>query len=728
MKRGQPFDIFGLRRRSYYSTGIFSALFILSALSFSGCRSDSLPSVPETEIYPPRAKKINKELTIHEHTRTDEFFWLRERENPEVIAYLEAENEYTNSMMRHTQPFQERLFDEMVGRLSQNDESVPYRTRGYYYYLRYEEGKEYPIFCRKKESLDAAEEIMLDVNEIAAGHDYCHVTGLTVSDDNRMIAYGVDTVSRRKYTIRFKELDTGKIIGDVITNTTGRPVWAADNRTVFYSTKDATLRPFKISSHVLGTEVAADREVFIETDPTFNVYVSRSKSMRFIYISSNSTLSAEYRFLDASEPGGDFSIIQPREADHEYEVMDHLEDFFIVTNFGARNFRLMKTPIDRTSRENWQEVIPHREDVFIQGMELFDDYLVVSERRDGLTILRVMGWDDGIANYIHFPEETYSVYIGENPEFGTDLLRFEYSSMTTPNSTYDYNLSTGAKTLLKQDEVLGGFESGDYVSERLYAEADDGTRVPISLVYRKGIDKDGSNPLLLYGYGSYGASMNASFRSYRLSLLDRGFVYAIAHVRGGQEMGRMWYEDGKLLKKKNTFTDFIDCAEYLCDQGFTNHDRLFAMGGSAGGLLIGAVINMRPDLFRGVVAAVPWVDVVTTMLDDSIPLTTAEYDEWGNPNDREYYYYMLSYSPYDNVKAMDYPAMLVTTGLHDSQVQYWEPAKWVARLRDLKTDDNRLLLHTNMGAGHGGVSGRFRRYRETALEFAFILDLAGISE
>ncbi len=678
---------------------------------------------------PPVAEKKPKELTIHGHTRVDDYFWLRERENPEVIAYLEAENAYTEAMLEHTKPLQEKLYQEIVGRIKQTDESVPYFWNGYHYYTRFEEGKEYPIYCRKKGSMEAAEEIMLDVNKMAEGYDYYQVVGLEVSPDNTWLAFGVDTVSRRKYTIYFKNLKTGEILDENIPLTTGGSAWANDNKTLFYSVKDPqTLRTYKIFRHTVGTDPKHDQMVWHEADETFSTGVYKTKSQNYIMIGSWSTLSTEYRYLDADDPNGDFRIIQPRERDHEYSV-DHFGDhFYIVTNWKAKNFRLMKTPVERTRKRNWVEVIPHREDVLLEDIEIFKNHLVLEERKDGLTQLRIRRWDGSKDEYLDFGEAAYTAYISTNPEFDTPVLRYGYTSLTTPNSTYDYNMDTGEKTLLKRQEVVGDFSPENYHAERLYAQAKDGTRIPISLVYRTDLDRSKPAPMLLYGYGSYGYSMNPTFNSARLSLLDRGFIFAIAHVRGGQELGRQWYEDGKLLKKKNTFTDFIDCAEYLIDKGYTTPEQLFAMGGSAGGLLMGAVINMRPDLWKGVIAAVPWVDVVTTMLDDTIPLTTSEYDEWGNPNDKTYYEYMLSYSPYDNVEAKDYPAMLVLTGLHDSQVQYWEPAKWVAKLRALKTDDNPLLLKVDMTTGHSGASGRFKRYKETALEYAFILDLAGIRD
>ena len=710
----------------WYKQCVFlSAIVLLLSFIGSGC---SRINKQEKIIKPPVAEKIKKELTIHGDTRIDNYYWLNERENPKVIEYLKAENEYKEAVMKHTETLQENLYNEIVGRIKQTDMSVPFKTEGYYYYSRFEEGKEYPVYCRKKESLKAEEEILLNVNEMAEGYGFYHVAGLTVSTNNNLIAFGVDTVSRRKYTIHFKDLTTGEILPDEIPNTAGQAAWANDNKTVFYSIKDDSLRSYKIFKHILGSEVSADKEIFHEKDVTFDTYVYKCKSKKYLFIASNSTLSTEYQYLDADSPDGKFKIIQPREKDLEYDVDHYKDNFYIRTNLDAKNFRLVETPVNKTSKENWTEVIPHRVDVLLEGFEIFKNFLVVSERKDGLIQLRVIKWDGREDHYIDFGEETYMAYISNNPEFDTDLLRFGYTSLTTPRSTFDYDMNTMEKKLLKQQEVVGDFDSDNYHAERLYATAKDGVKIPISLVYKKGLEKNGDNPLLLYGYGSYGASMNASFSSVRLSLLDRGFVYALAHIRGGQEMGRYWYEDGKLLKKKNTFTDFIACAEHLITEKFTSPSKLFTSGASAGGLLMGAVLNMRPDLFKGVIAGVPYVDVVTTMLDDSVPLTTGEYDEWGNPNNKEYYDYMLSYSPYDNVKAKDYPALLVTTGLHDSQVQYWEPAKWVAKLRELKTDDNILLLHTNMEAGHGGVSGRFRRYKETALEYAFMLDLIGITE
>jgi oligopeptidase B len=702
-----------------------STLVILS-MTPMGCGKAKTPS---QEIEPPVAKIIPQELTAHGQTRIDNYYWLNQRDNPEVIAYLEAENAYKKAAMAHTDELQENLFQEIIGRIKKTDMSVPSKDQGYYHYTRYEGEGEYPIYCRKKESLEAEEEIVLNVNEMAEGHDYYSVAGYSSSPNNNLIAYGVDTVSRRLYTLYFMDLTTRQLLDEQIPNTSGRAAWANDNKTVFYMQKDTTtLRSSKVMKHELGTPVSEDQVIYTEEDETFGTSIFKTKSKEYMMIVSSQTLSSEYRFLDADNPDGQFQIIQPRENNHEYRVDHYGDKFYIMTNWNAKNFRLMETPVDKTTKENWKEVIPHRDNVYLQGMEIFKDHLVVGERKDGLRQIRVIKWDDGSDYYLDFDEEAYTSYISSNPEFDTAVLRFAYTSLTTPNSVYDFNMDTKEKTLLKQDEVVGDFDPASYVTERHLATARDGTKVPISLVYKKGLEKDGNNPLLLSGYGSYGSSRDPSFSSVRLSLLDRGFVYAIPHIRGGAEMGYYWYEEGKLFNKKNTFTDFIDCAEYLIEQKFTNPDMMFAMGGSAGGLLMGAVMNMRPDLWKGILAGVPWVDVITTMLDPSIPLTTSEYDEWGDPRKKDYYDYMLSYSPYDNVEAKDYPAMLVTTGYHDSQVQYFEPAKWVAKLRALKTDSNPLIFHINMEGGHGGVSGRFRRHRETALEYAFMLDLVGIKE
>ncbi|PSR12296.1 MAG: oligopeptidase B [Bacteroidetes bacterium] len=701
-------------------------LLLLTACTPEPKPPENMPTMyQKMTIAAPVAAKIPKELTIHGDTRTDDYYWLNDRENPEVIAYLNAENAYQEAVMADTKDFQEKLFQEMKGRIKEDDESVPYKDNGYFYLTRYEEGKEYPIYSRKKDNLQAPEEVMLNVNDLAKGYSFFNVAGQSVSPSNELLAYGEDTLSRRIYTIRFKNLKTGEMLADEIPNTTGGAVWSNDNKYVFYSVKDETLRPVKVYRHQMGTPSTSDKLIYEEKDDTFSAYVYKTKSKKYVVIGAYQTLSQEYRVLNADNPTGEFRLIQPRERGLEYSIGHFGDKFYIRTNLDARNFRLMSTPENATTKENWTEVIPNRDDVLFEDMDMFKNYLVLSERKNGITQLRIRPWSGAAEHYIEFGEAAYVAATSTNPEFDTDVLRISYQSMTTPVTVYDYDMGSKQLTVMKQQEVLGDFDPANYESERLYATARDGAKVPISIVYRKGYKKDGQQPLLLYGYGSYGASMDPYFSSARLSLLDRGFAFAIAHIRGGEEMGRHWYEDGKLLKKKNTFNDFIDCGEFLIQEKYTGKDHLFAQGGSAGGLLMGAVINMRPDLWKGVIAAVPFVDVITTMLDESIPLTTGEYDEWGNPNEKQSYDYMLSYSPYDQVEAKDYPAMLVTTGLHDSQVQYWEPAKWVAKLREMKTDKKPLLLHTNMDAGHGGSSGRFERLKEVALEYTFLLDLAG---
>ena len=674
---------------------------------------------------PPKAKKISHQLEIHGHRRVDDYYWLRERENPDVVQYLTEENEYADKVMAHTQDLEKTLFHEIKDRIKQTDLSVPFKLGDYYYYVRYEPDREYGIYCRKYQNLEHAEEVMLDANLLAQDHEYFSLGNWMISSEQDLLAYAVDTQGRRIYTVHIKNLMTGEVFQDIIQQTTGNMDWANDNRTLFYSKQDSdTLRSYQIWRHVLGTDVEKDELVYEEQDETFSTYVFKTKSKQYLMIASHQTVSSEFRFLDANNPSGTFQTLQPRERGHEYEV-DHFDgQFYIRTNDKAKNFRLMVAPVTRPNKENWQELIPHREDVLFEAIELFQQFMVVEERIQGLIHLRIVPWEGEGEHEIDFGESAYYVTFGDNYEFDTSVMRYGYTSMTTPMTIYDYDMKTRTQTLLKREEVLGGFEVKNYQTERLYAQAKDGAAIPISLVYRKGFKANGNAPLLLYGYGSYGASMDATFSSPRLSLLDRGFVYAMAHIRGGEELGRVWYEDGKLLKKMNTFTDFIACAEYLRDQQYGAPDKLFAMGGSAGGLLVGAVTNLRPDLFKGVVAQVPFVDVVTTMLDETIPLTTGEYDEWGNPNQEEFYRYMLSYSPYDNIEAKVYPHLFVTTGLHDSQVQYWEPAKWVAKLRALKTDANRLILKTNMEAGHGGASGRFKRYKESASIYAFLLDLA----
>jgi len=700
-------------------------IILLFILTFAVCRSLLFG---QSAVKPPSPETIPTKLEKDGHIRVDNYYWMKERENPRVLEYLTEENAYLDTAMAHTRDLQEKLFQEIKARIKQTDSSVPYKLDDYVYYTRFEDGKEYPIYCRKAATGDAKEVIMIDANDLAKGKSFLAVGGREISSGQDLLAFAVDTVGRRYYTVYFKNLTTGGLLADVLPSVTGNMTWASDNKSLFYTKQDSvTLRWDRIYRHELGTDPKRDVLVYEESDETFSAFVFKTKSKQYIMIGSEQTLSSEYRFLDASMPEGEPKIVQPRGKNHEYSV-DHFGDhFFIKTNDGARNFRLMRTPIGKTGKEHWMEVLPNREDVLLEDFEIFKDHLVVSERKNGLTQIRVMPWKGGGEHYLQFEEPAYAAFLSVNPDFNTTLVRYTYSSMTTPNSVFDYDMRVRTRTLLKQDEVFGGFNSGNYKTERLYARAGDGTLVPLSIVYRKGLMKNGSNPCLLYGYGSYGASMDAGFSSIRVSLLDRGFVYALAHIRGGEEMGRFWYEDGKLLKKKNTFTDFISCAEHLIGEGYTNSSRLFIQGGSAGGLLIGAVVNMRPELFKGAIAQVPFVDVVTTMLDEDIPLTTGEYDEWGDPNDKTYYDYMLSYSPYDNVESKEYLNMLVTTGLHDSQVQYWEPAKWVAKLRALKKDNHQLFLRTNMEAGHGGASGRYKKYREIALEYAFILQLLGIT-
>lgn len=677
----------------------------------------------------PVAEKKIERLIAHGETRLDPYFWMNQRKDPEVIDHLNKENAYREQIMSGTTALQETLFDEIKGRIKEDDRSVPYRLDGYYYYSRYETGQEHPMYCRKEGNMEAEEEVMLDVNELAKEHSYYDVGGLKVRPDKKMIAFSEDTLSRRIYTIRFKDLETGEIMEERIPNTSGNFVWANDNQTGFYSVKDESLRSYKIFRHRLGTDASEDVEVYHEADETFSTFVYRSKSKKYIIIGSGSTLSDEYRILPADQPLQEFQIFQERERGLEYQIAHFEDKWFVRTNLeGSTNFRLMSCQEGTTEKEHWTETIPHRHDVYLESFELFRDHLVLDERSNGLTRIRIIPWE-GEEHYLDFGEEAYSAGIGNNPEFDSQTLRYGYSSLTTPSSVLDYDMVDREKTLLKEYEIVGGYDKSEYQTQRIWAEAEDGAKVPISLVYKKELfKKDGSNPLLVYGYGSYGITVDARFSSVRLSLLDRGYIYAIAHIRGGQYLGRNWYEDGKLMNKRNTFTDFISCTKHLQEEGFSRPKNTFAYGGSAGGLLMGAVVNMAPELYRGVIAAVPFVDVLTTMLDETIPLTTGEYDEWGNPNDSAAYAYMSTYSPYDNVREQHYPAMLVTTGLHDSQVQYWEPAKWVARLREMKRDNNPLLLYCNMETGHSGASGRFESLRETAMEYAFLLDLAGIGE
>lgn len=687
--------------------------------------------MPNKNSAPPIAKRIPHQLEKHGHVRVDDYYWLNNRENPEVIEYLIKENEYYQQATAHTKAFQKSLFEEMKARIKEDDESVPYFYNGYYYITRFEKGKDYPIHSRKKESLHAKEEILFDCNEMAKGHTYFNLAGLSISEDNVWASFGTDTVSRRQYTIQIKNLITGEILPVKLENTTGGATWASDNQTLFYSRKDEqTLRADKIYKHKLGTTAKEDTLVYFEKDETFDVSVYKSKSKKYLIINSSSTLTTEYQTVLSATPDAKFTIFQKRTRGLEYSMSHFGDHFYIVTNKDkATNFKLMKTPEANTSKENWIDVIPHRKDVLLEDIDIFKEFLVVSERADGLNKIRIMPWDGEGEYYLPFGSETYMAYTTTNLDFDTQILRYSYQSLATPSSVIDFNMKTQEKTILKEHEVLGGtFDKNNYVEERVWATAKDGTKVPISLIYSKGLKKEGLNPTLLYAYGSYGVTMDCHFSSVRLSLLDRGFIFAIAHIRGGEDLGRPWYESGKLLKKKNTFTDFIDCSKFLISEKYTSPRHLYAEGGSAGGLLMGAIVNISPELYHGVIAQVPFVDVVTTMLDETIPLTTGEYDEWGNPNEKKYYEYMLSYSPYDNVVAQDYPNIYISTGLHDSQVQYWEPAKWVAKLRILKTDNNQLYLDTNMEAGHGGASGRFEAIKEIAKEYSFLLDLAGIKK
>ena len=718
---------------------VILVLFLMIAISMVVINKQLIAKQEQEEMLTlPVAEKIPHKTTIHGYDRVDNYHWMRltdkqklakdpDAQTQKVLDNLKAENAYKEVKLKHTEKFQETLFDEIVGRIKKDDESVPYLDNGFWYYTRYEKNKEYPIHCRKKESLDNPEEIMIDVNEWAEGHDYYSLRGLSVSPNNRLLAFSTDTLSRRIYTIRVKDLETGEMLSDTILGTAGGTSWAMDSQTFFYTVKnEVTLLSEHIDRHKLGTPQSKDVRVYTEKDNTFYIGVYRSKSDKYMIIYNGHTLVNEYHILEANNPEGEFRSFSPREEVHEYSIEHYKDKFYIVTNWDATNFRLMETPDNATAKENWTEVIAHREDVLLSDIEVFTNHMVISERKDGLRQLRVIDQRSGKKHYMDFGEAIYSAFATTNPSFDTNILRYGFSSMKTPYSTLDYNMDTRESTLLKQTEVVGGHNPDDYVTERLFVPARDGKMIPISIVYKKGFKKNGKGNVLQYAYGSYGSTMDPSFSSTRLSLLDRGFAFAIAHIRGSQTYGRPWYEDGKLFKKMNTFTDFIDCAKYLIQENYTSADHLFAMGGSAGGLLMGAVVNLAPELFKGVVAAVPFVDVINTMLDGTIPLTSNEWDEWGDPMIKKEYDYMMTYSPYDNVEAKDYPNMLITTGYFDSQVQYWEPQKWMAKLRDMKTDDNLLVMHVNMEAGHGGKSGRFRRYREVALEYAFMFNLVGI--
>ena len=666
----------------------------------------------KNEIIEPRAEKINKIMTMHNHERIDEFYWLNERGNPKVIDYLNSENDYRNSYMEDYKGLENELFEEIKSRIKEDDSSVPYLDNGYYYYTRFEKGKQYPIYCRKKDDLKNHEEILIDVNKMSQGHEYFRIGGIDISPNNKIMAYSVDTISRRLYTVHFKNLETGEKNTHTISNTSGGVSWANDNMTLFYNQKNTkTLRTEKVMRHSFNQN-QKDEEVYFEKDDEFNLYSYKSKSGKYIIIVSGKTISDEIRFLNANEPNGDFKIFQKRVDGLEYSI-DHLNDkWYVRTNINdSKNFKLMVCDEDKTSSDNWKEFIKHRKNVLLEGVEIFNDFFVITERENGQRRFNVISNKDGESHYIDFEEEVFSAYSSVNSEINSKTFRYGYSSMTTPNSTIEYNLIKKTKTVLKEAEILGGtFDKNNYESMLVWADARDGKKVPISLVFRKDTYKKGKNPLLLYGYGSYGSTNSAGFSSVRLSLLDRGFVYAIAHIRGSQYLGREWYEDGKMFNKKNTFWDFIDSAKYLGNNSYVDRDQIFAMGGSAGGLLMGAIANMEPEVFKGIVAAVPFVDVVTTMLDETIPLTTFEFDEWGDPKDEDSYYYMLSYSPYDQVEEKDYPAIFITTGYHDSQVQYFEPAKWIARLRDKRTNKEPLLMYCNMDACWS--LHRFRNFSE----------------
>ena len=673
----------------------------------------------------PIAEKIEKKLSIHGDTRIDEYYWLNQRGDKKVIDYLNAENSYRDLYMKDYKGLEEELFQEIKSRIKEDDSSVPYLDNGYYYYTRYEKGKQYPIYCRKKGSLEAKEEVLIDANIMSEGYDYFRVGDIEISPDDKIMAYSIDTLSRRIYTIYFMNLETREIHKENIKNTSGSITWANNSKTLFYNLKDVeTLRTDRVMMHNLNSN-STDKEIFFEDDETFSVYSYKTKNDKYIIIGSSSTLSQEFRYVSADSPNKEFKIFQKRVDGLEYSI-DHFNGkWFIRTNKDkATNFKLMICDENKTNKENWKDYISHRQDVLLEDIDLFNNHLVITERKTGLRRIEIRPWKGGDSHYIEFEDEAYSLYSSTNLETNTNKFRYSYSSMTTPNSVIEYDMNSREKIILKETEVLGGkFDKNNYVSLRVWAPARDGKKIPISLVYRKDMYKNGENPLLLYGYGSYGITNNASFSSVRLSLLDRGFVYAIAHIRGSQYLGREWYDDGKMFKKKNTFYDFIDSGKFLIKEGYSNDEKLFAMGGSAGGLLMGAVVNMEPKLFRGIVAGVPFVDVITTMLDEDIPLTTFEYDEWGNPNNKDSYDYMLSYSPYDQVEEKEYPAIFITTGYHDSQVQYFEPAKWIARLRDRRTNNEPLLMYCNMDAGHGGASGRFEAYKETAMEYAFFISL-----
>ena len=672
----------------------------------------------------PVPKKIRLESTVHDTTRSDDYAWLRDRENQHVIDYLKEENLFCEKIMAHTRSLQDALYNEMVSRIKETDDSVPVKWGGYYYYHRTEKDRQYKIYCRKESSMNAPEEILLDANELATGKEYFSLGVYRMSPDHRLLAYSVDTNGSEKYTLYIKDLISGRNLPESIPDTYYGMEWGNDNRTIFYNTVDVASRPYRLFRHILGDDPAGDELIYEEKDERYFLEVTKSRSDKYIFMHLGSKVSSEVRYLDADVPLDDFNVFQKREPDVEYTVEHHEDSFMIVTNDRAVNFRLMQTSVGATNKSNWKEVIPHRAEVLIEGVDAFRDFLVVYERIQGLKQIRICELKTHEDHYVSFPDPVYTVSPGGNPEYDSVSLRLVYTSMVVPPSTFDYDMKARTRELKKQEEVIG-YDHAVYSSERVFATAADGAEIPISLVYKKGMIRDGNNPLILYGYGSYGITVEPGFSSPRVSLLDRGFIFAIAHIRGGQEMGRRWYEDGKLLKKKNTFTDFIACAEFLIKEQFTSPEKMAVMGASAGGLLMGAVTNMRPDLFNAVVAKVPFVDVVNTMLDASLPLTVTEYEEWGDPNQKAYYDYIQSYAPYENVENKNYPNILATAGLNDPRVSYWEPTKWVAKLRSLKTDENLLLLRTNMGAGHGGASGRYDYLKEIAFEYAFIIDRVG---
>ena len=708
---------------------IKNSIFLFVSIMFVfSCNNEIKPNL-KNSIIPPKAEKIPVSFKKFNDIRIDDYYWLKERDNPEVIDYLERENDYYEKMTSHTLDLQDKLFNEIKNKIKEDDESVPYFLNGYWYKTKYEEGLGYPIYTRYKDSLSNKEEILFNCNELAERHDYFNLSNFQISPDNKIVAYSIDTVSRRLYTIQFKNLETGEIYNDKIINSSGSFAWANDNSTLFYTNRDVnTLRNDKIFKHKLGTDYENDELIYFENDETFYTNVSKSKSKKYIIISSYSTLTSEFQFLPADSINKDFKLFNKRKRGVEYSINHYDDHFFIITNKdNAYNYKLMKTEINKTSSENWTDVIEHRKNILIEGIDIFKDHLVISERVNGLNRINIKKWDDSENYFLNFDNETFSANTTTNLDFDSKKLRYAYNSLNEPYSVVEFDMTTKEKIILKQHEVLDKkFNKNNYVTERIWADSKDGNQIPISLIYKKGIKKDGSNPLLLYGYGSYGNTIDPSFSISRLSLLDRGFIYAIAHVRGSEYLGRDWYEQGKLLNKKNSFNDFVDTTKFLISKGYTSSKHCYAYGGSAGGLLMGAVLNIAPELYNGVIAAVPFVDVITTMLDETIPLTTSEYDEWGNPNQKQYYNYMMSYSPYDNVSKVNYPNLLVTTGLHDSQVQYWEPAKWVAKLRDYKLDKNYLFLNTNMETGHGGSSGRFEAIKDLAKEYAFILDLENI--